>query len=55
MRQRRSGDIPLTATAKDTFTGGSITVTLERDRAGQVIGLYANVTRSRDIRFDRVR
>ena len=38
----------------DTFTGGAVTLTLERDRAGQVIGFYANVARSRDIRFERV-
>lgn len=54
-RQRRSADVSLTPSMKDTFTGGAITVTLERDRAGRVIGLYANVTRSRDIRFERVR
>jgi len=54
-RQRRNTDVPLTPSTKDTFTGGAITVTLERDRAGRVIGLYANVTRSRDIRFERVR
>lgn len=54
-RQRRRTDIPLTPSTKDTFTGGAITLTLERDRAGRVIGLYANVARSRDIRFERVR
>ncbi len=54
-RQRRSTDVSLTPATKDTFTGGAITVTLERDRAGRVIGFYANVTRSRDIRFERVR
>ncbi len=54
-KQRRSADVPLRATVKDTFVGGSVTLTLERDRAGQVIGFYANVARSRDIRFERVR
>jgi len=54
-RQRRSADVPLTATTKDTFTGGAITLQLERDRIGQVIGFYVNVARSRDIRFERVR
>jgi hypothetical protein len=55
VRQRRMTDVPLRATTKDTFTGGSVTLTLERDRAGQVIGFYANVARSRDIRFERQR
>lgn len=54
-KQRRATDVPLRATAKDTFAGGAVTLTLERDRVGQVIGFYANVARSRDIRFARVR
>ena len=54
-RQRRSADMTLSPTAKDTFTGGAITLQLERDRIGQVIGFYVNVARSRDIRFERVR
>jgi hypothetical protein len=54
-RQRRSADMTLSPTAKDTFNGGAITVQLERDRIGQVIGFYVNVARSRDIRFERVR
>lgn len=54
-KQRRATDVPLRATARDTFTGGAVTLTLERDRVGQVIGFYANVARSRDIRFARVR
>jgi hypothetical protein len=54
-RQRRATEMPLRATIKDTLTGGATTLTLERDRAGQVIGFYANVARSRDIRFERVR
>ncbi|MFY7948325.1 MAG: serine hydrolase domain-containing protein [Gemmatimonas sp.] len=54
-KQRRATDVPLRVTAKDTFTGGAVTLTLERDRVGQVIGFYANVARSRDIRFARVR
>jgi len=45
----------LSPTAKDTFNGGAITLQLERDRIGQVIGFYVNVARSRDIRFERVR
>jgi hypothetical protein len=55
VKQRRASDIPLTATTKDTFSGGALTLTVERDRSGQVIGIYANATRSRDIRFARVR
>jgi len=56
MKQRRSGEIALTATTKDTFSAtGSIMVVLERDRAGRVIGFYAGNGRSRDIRFERVR
>ena len=54
MRQRRMGDMPLGVTGKDTFAGGPITVVLERDRAGRVIGFYAGSGRSRDIRFARV-
>lgn len=59
VRQRRLGEGALTATTKDTFNGmsplGPFTMTLERDRAGQVIGFYAGNSRSRDIRFERVR
>jgi CubicO group peptidase (beta-lactamase class C family) len=55
MKQRRTGEVPLTVSAKDTFTGGAFTVVLERDRAGRVIGFYAGNGRSRDIRFERVR
>jgi hypothetical protein len=55
VKHRRLSDIPLTATTKDTFSGGAFTLTLERDRSGQAIGFYANATRSRDIRFARVR
>jgi hypothetical protein len=53
------GEGTLTATTKDTFNGmsplGPFTMTLERDRAGQVIGFYAGNSRSRDIRFERLR
>jgi hypothetical protein len=59
VRQRRLGEGTLTATTKDTFNGmsplGPFTMTLERDRAGQVIGFYAGNSRSRDIRFERLR
>lgn len=55
LKHRRTSDIPLTATTKDTFSGGAFTLTIERDRSGQAIGFYANATRSRDIRFARVR
>ena len=57
--QRRSGDGVLKPTKKDTFGGaspaGEFTLVLERDRAGEVIGFYVDVARSRDIRFARVK
>lgn len=53
--QRRAGDTPLKATVADTFSAesGSFTLTVERDRARQVIGFYVGNGRSRDIRFVR--
>ena len=52
---RRTEPMPMVAGAKDTFTGGDVTVVFERDRNGQVVAFYAGNGRTRDVRFARVR
>ncbi|HSG50215.1 MAG TPA: serine hydrolase domain-containing protein [Longimicrobiales bacterium] len=52
--QLRRGDMTLRPTEKDTFVGGGMTLAFERDRRGIVIGLYVDVARTRDVRFERV-
>ena len=56
MNQLWMGDNPMTATPEeDAFTAaGGITLQFERDRHGVVMGFYADVTRTRDVRFVRV-
>jgi len=53
--QRRLDDANLTAGTGDTFSGGGLTFSFERDRNGQVIGFYLSNGRTRDVRFERVR
>lgn len=55
LRRRRIEDANLTAGKEDTFSGGGLTISLERDRNGQLIGFYAANGRTRDVRFERVR
>ena len=55
MRQRRMDDATLTPGEKDAFSGGGLNYSFERDRNGQVIGFYVANTRTRDVRFERVR
>jgi hypothetical protein len=56
LNQLRLGDTPMRPTEEDTFaTQAGITLEFVRDRAGVVIGFYASNTRTRDIRFERVR
>ena len=56
LRQLRLGEIRLRPTEPDTFVSGNgITLEFERDRAGTVVALYADATRSRDVWFQRVR
>ncbi len=38
----------------DTFAGGGLEVSFERDRNGHVIGLYMSNVRTREVRFERV-
>jgi hypothetical protein len=53
--QRRLDDAVLTPGEVDSFTGGGLSFTFERDRNGTVIGFYAANGRTRDVRFGRVR
>jgi CubicO group peptidase (beta-lactamase class C family) len=54
LQQRRREDAPLrAATSADTFEGRNLTLTFERDRNGEVIGLYVSNGRTRDVRFTR--
>jgi hypothetical protein len=55
LHRRRLEDANLTADKKDTFSGGGLTFSFERDRNGQVIGFYLANGRTRDVRFERVR
>ena len=53
--QRRLGDAELEpGEQKDTFSGGNLTYSFERDRNGKVIGFYLSNVRTRDVRFARV-
>jgi hypothetical protein len=52
---RRLDDATLTAGEEDTFSGGGLTLSFERDRNGVVIGFYVANGRTRDVRFQRVR
>jgi hypothetical protein len=51
----RGAPLALMPSEPDTFTAGGMTLAFERDRNGHVIGFYVDATRSRDIRFGRVR
>ncbi|MDH3270005.1 MAG: serine hydrolase [Gemmatimonadota bacterium] len=55
LQHRRLDDARLTPGDEDTLSGGGLTLTFERDRNGTVIGFYMSNTRSRDVRFARVR
>ena len=55
VENRRSSAVKMAPGAKDTFVVDATTLIFERDRNGQVIGFYAGNTRTRDVRFARVR
>jgi len=56
LKQRRREDAPLrAATSADTFEGRNLTLTFERDRNGEVTGIYVSNGRTRDVRFARMR
>ncbi|HZD04536.1 MAG TPA: hypothetical protein VE173_06450, partial [Longimicrobiales bacterium] len=56
LSQLRLGEIALRPGERDTFRGrNGITLEFERNRRGTVIALYADATRTRDVRFERVR
>ena len=55
VEQRRLDPVTLRPGAVDTFAGGTVTVSFERDRNGRVIGFYISNVRTRDVRFERVR
>ena len=54
LQQRRMDDGNLNPRAVDTFAGGGMEVSFERDRNGDVIGLYMSNGRTREVRFERV-
>ena len=54
LQQRRMDDRNLNPGAVDTFAGGGLEVSFERERAGRVIGLYMSSGRTRGVRFERV-
>lgn len=55
LRHRRLDDAPLTPGDRDTFSGGALTLSFERDRNGTVLAFYLSNGRTRDVRFQRVR
>ncbi len=55
LKQRRLDDANLTPGEEDEFSGGGFQISFERDRNGRVIAFYMANTRSRDVRFERVR
>jgi CubicO group peptidase (beta-lactamase class C family) len=55
LEHRRLDPNTLTPGAVDSFSGTGISLSFERDRSGQVIGFYLGNTRTRDVRFARVR
>lgn len=54
VRHRRADDAELTPGEVDTFSGGGLTFSFERDRNGRVIGFYASNGRTRDVRFELI-
>ncbi|MCZ6857631.1 MAG: serine hydrolase, partial [Gemmatimonadetes bacterium] len=54
LQQRRMDDGNLNPRAVDTFAGGGMEVSFERDRNGHVIGFYMSNGRAREVRFERV-
>ena len=55
LQQRRLDDADLTPGEEDEFSGGGFQISFERDRNGQVVAFYLANTRTRDVRFQRVR
>jgi CubicO group peptidase (beta-lactamase class C family) len=55
LQQRRRDDADLTPGEEDEFSGGGLEISFERDRNGQVIAFYLSNTRTRGVRFQRVR
>ena len=55
VHQRRMDDADLAPGEEDQFSGGGFQFSFERDRNGQVIAFYLSNTRTRDVRFQRVR
>ena len=55
LHQRRLDRAELEPGEEDQFSGGGMSFAFERDRNGQVIGVYVSNGRTRDVRFGRVR
>lgn len=55
LRHRRLDDVKLTTGDEDSLSGGGFILEFERDRADRVVAFYLSNTRSRDVRFERVR
>lgn len=55
LMQRRIGTDALEPGEKDAFSGSGFELSFERDRNGQIIGVYVSNGRTRDVRFQRVR
>ena len=54
LQHRRMNDRNLNPRDVDAFAGGGLQLSFERDRNGQVIGLYVSNGRTREVRFERV-
>jgi CubicO group peptidase (beta-lactamase class C family) len=55
LHRRRLEDTTLEPGKQDEFSGGGLQFAFERDRNGQMIGLYVANGRTRDVRFERFR
>lgn len=55
LHRRRLEDTTLEPGKQDEFSGGGLQFAFERDRNGQVIGLYVANGRTRDVRFEKFR
>jgi hypothetical protein len=55
LEHRRLDDATLSPGEMDTFSAGSMTLSFERDRNGDVIGFYMSNGRTRNVRFAKVR
>jgi CubicO group peptidase (beta-lactamase class C family) len=55
LTHRRRDDATMTPDTVDAFRAGTIRISFERDRHGQILALYMDNQRTRDVRFAKIR